>query len=311
VRRFVGHRKEAAVEQHALGRFTWVELDTPTVTQLDLVREQLGLPAFAIDVALRPHHRPRLESYDGHLLLVLKPATYLDPDEVIQIGQLVLVAGPDAIVTIGPGNAARHRAIRRALERDPTRLALGPAAVVHAIADQLVDDYAAVLDGLDVDVDEIETQVFSAARGSHAERIYRLKTEVQEFRWAVGPLPSELDELLAADVTPEWAALADQFRDVRARSVRAAEHVANLDELLNSALNAHLAQIAIQQNNDMRRISAWVAIVAAPTAMAGIYGMNFRFMPELEWRYGYFMTLAVMASVCALLYRLFKRSGWL
>jgi magnesium transporter len=183
--------------------------------------------------------------------------------------------------------------------------------VVHAIADQLVDEYVAVLDGLDVDVDEIETQVFSAARGSHAERIYRLKTEVQEFRWAVGPLPSELDELLAADVTPEWAALADQFRDVRARSVRAAEHVANLDELLNSALNAHLAQIAIQQNNDMRRISAWVAIVAAPTAMAGIYGMNFRFMPELEWRYGYFMTLAVMASVCALLYRLFKRSGWL
>jgi magnesium transporter len=293
-----------------LGRFTWVELRSPTGDELASLRDRLGLPPFAIDVALRPHHRPRLDRYDGHLLLVLKPVTYVDPDEVVEIDQLVLLASATTVVTIG-GDEERFREVRQRLESDPARLAIGPAAVVHAVVNQLVDGYATVLDGLDNDVDEIETQVFAASRGSHAERIYRLKSEVQEFRRAAGPLPGELEALLGSDVGPGFEALADQLRDVHAKSVRAAEHVGNLDELLNGALSAHLAQIGIQQNNDMRRISAWVAIVAAPTAMAAIYGMNFRFMPELEWRYGYYVVLAVMAGVCMLLYRLFKRSGWL
>ena len=299
------------MEQHTLGRVTWLELTDPSDAELAGVRDRFNLPPFAIDVARRPHHRPRLEHYDGHLLLVLKPATYRDREEAIEIGQLSLLVGPDVIMTVESGDREPFREIRRVLQSESERLDLGPMAVVHAVVDHLVDAYATVLDELDVDVDEIETQVFSATRGSHAERIYRLKSEVQEFRRAAGPLPGQLEELIAAGPTPQFAALTDQFRDIHAKALRAAEHVGHLDELLNSALNAHLAQIAVQQNNDMRRISAWVAIVAVPTAMAGIYGMNFRFMPELEWRYGYFAVLAVMASVCLLLHRLFKRSGWL
>jgi magnesium transporter len=299
------------VKQHAMGTFTWVELNEPSPEELDVVCNRFGLPRFAIDIGLRPHHRTRVEHYEGHILLVLKPASYLDPDEIIEIRQLAVLLGDEVVVTIGNGHQEPFGTIARRLRSDAASLGLGPVAVVPAILDQLVDAYAGVLDELDNDVDEIETQVFSPGRGSHAERIYRLKSEVQEFRRAVGPLPDQLDELLAEGRAPGSVALADHLRDLRAKAVRATEHIDHLDGLLNSALSAHQAQIGIQQNNDMRRISAWVAIVATPTAMAGIYGMNFRYMPELEWRYGYFLVLTVMASICVVLYRLFKRSGWL
>ena len=299
------------MKQHAMATFTWVELTVPSPEELDAVCNRFGLPRFALDIGLRPHHRTRVEHYEGYTLLVLKPASYLDPDESIEIRQLAVLLGDEVVVTIGNGHPEPFGTIARELQADAASLELGPAAVVHAILDQLVDGYADVLDGLDNDVDQIETQVFSPGRGSHAERIYRLKSEVQEFRRAAGPLPDQLDELLAADRAPKSAAPADRLRDLRAKAVRATEHIDHLDSLLNSALSAHQAQIGIQQNNDMRRISAWVAIVATPTAIAGIYGMNFRHMPELEWRYGYFLVLSVMAAICVVLYRLFKRSDWL
>jgi magnesium transporter len=230
---------------------------------------------------------------------------------VVDVGEFVMLAGPDSVVTVGRGFGAELSRAQQALEQDPVRLALGPAALVHALVNEFVDGYASVVDGVDNDVDEIETEVFSAERGSHAERIYRLKSEVQQFRRAVGPLPDELERLLATGLPAPFVALAARFADVRTKAARTSEHVRHLDELLNSALHAHQTQVQIQQNNDMRRISAWVAIVAAPTAIASLYGMNFRHMPELEWQFGYLMAVFVMASACALLYRLFKRSGWL
>ncbi len=294
-----------------MARFTWVELTEPSPEELDAVCHRFGLPRFALDIGLRPHHRTRVEHYGGHTLLVLKPASYLDPDEIIEIRQLAVLFGDEVVVTIGNDHQEPFATIAQELQADAASLELGPLAVVHAILDQLVGGYTDVLDGLDNDVDQIETQVFSPGRGSHAERIYRLKSEVQEFRRAVGPLPDQLDELLAEDRAPESVVAAHHLRDLRAKAVRATEHIDHLDGLLNSALSAHQAQIGIQQNNDMRRISAWVAIVATPTAIAGVYGMNFRHMPELEWRYGYFLVLSVMATICVVLYRLFKRSGWL
>lgn len=299
------------MHRHHLGSFTWIELGEATREELEMLHDELGFPSFGIDVALRPHRRPRWDSYEDHLLLVLKPATYVDPDEAIVVGQLAVLVGPKVIVTIGAEPRGQLRRIRSELEADPDALETGPMVVVHAIVDRFVDGYADILDGLETDVDEIESQVFSPERGSHAERIHSLKSEVQEFRRAAGPLPGELSKLLSSHVPPDDEALRDSFRDVRAKAVRAAEHIGQLDELLSSALDANLAEIGVQQNDDMRRISAWVAIVAAPTAMAGIYGMNFRYMPELQWRYGYFAALALMAIVCVVLYRLFKRSGWL
>lgn len=307
------------MEHYQLGAFTWIHLAAAHPEDVAALRSEFDLPAFALEVARRPHHRPRVERYDGHLLLVLKPARYLDATEEVAVGQLAVLAGPDTVVTIGSGLERDLEGLRAALGEDADRLGLGPLAAVHAVAELVVDNYTSVLDGLDNDVDEIESQVFADGRGSYAERIYRLKSEVQEFRRAVGPLPDELDELRAPVDAPHprspgampTGPLANLLSDVRVKAVRAAEHVRSLDELLNIALNAHLAQIGIQQNNDMRRISAWVAIVAAPTAMASVYGMNFRHLPGLDWRFGHVIALGLMAAVCGALYGLFRRSGWL
>jgi magnesium transporter len=304
--------EEHLVEQHTRDSLTWIHVDDPASDALASARDEFGVPDFAIEVALRAHHRSRMESYGGFVLLALKPATYVEDTETIEISQLVVIAGQDVIITIGEDHRGRLSELVRQHEEGTRRTMAGSAAVVHAITAAVVDDYATVLEELDAAVDNLEAQVFSENRESHAERIYRLKREVQAFRRAVGPLPVELDELRTTTDLPEgYRAMTDQFGDVHARAERTAEHVSHLDELLNGVLNAHLAQTAIRQNDDMRRISAWVAVVAAPTAMASLYGMNFRNMPELEWRYGYFTVLAVMASVCLLLYRLFKRSGWL
>lgn len=299
------------MERYSYGDLVWLHLDDPGAADVAALCEATGVPRFALEVARRDHHRPRLDTFDGHLLLVLRSATYLDPTEVIDIGQLAVIAGPRTVMTIGTGHAQLLEAARRRLEHDHDAASIEPAMVVHAIVERVVDDYAEVLEGLDTDVDEIETQVFSPVRGSHAERIYRLKSEVQQFRRSTGSLPALLDELRATPAVSGLDEHSTQPYDVRMRASRAAEHVSSLDELLNSILSAHLAQIGVQQNNDMRRISAWVAIVAAPTAMASIYGMNFDVMPELTWRYGYFVILGVMATVCLGLYRSFRRSGWL
>lgn len=300
------------MERHTYGALTWIHLDAATPGDLTAMQDEFGLTRLALQVARSPHPRPRLTMDQGSMVLVVKPATYHEPAEAIEIGQLAIITGDRVIATIGAGYDDRLLAIRNRLAGDAERLEIGPATVLYAIVDELVDGYRAVLDELDNDVDEIESQVFSSARGSHSERIYRLKSQMQELRRAAEALPNKLDELLASQDLPTGIVpLSHHLTDVRERAARVVEHVGHLDELLNSVLSAHVAQIGIQQNNDMRRISAWVAIVAAPTAMASIYGMNFRHMPELEWQYGYVVALTVMGTACILLYRLFKRSGWL
>ena len=186
----------------------------------------------------------------------------------------------------------------------------GPGSVLYAIADRVVDDYAMVMRGLDLDIDQIENEVFSGPKAAHAERIFKLKREVLDFRRAVSPLEPALAEL-AAGIKGVDDRLTDYFRDVLDHLLRVSEHLAGLDGLLDSALNANVAQVGMRQNEDMRKISAWVAIVAMPTMVAGIYGMNFDHMPELRWRYSYPAVVAITAVICVLLYRNFKRRGWL
>lgn len=300
------------MEQHTLGTYTWVHVEHPESEELGALADELGIPSLAVEVAQRAHHRPHLEIYSGHLLLVLRSAEHRDGAGTVVVEQLVIVAGPEVVLTVGTGCRDELADVRRTLETEPERLVSDPVALVHAITSRLVEHHVAVLEQFEDEVEKLEAQVFSGTRGSHAQGIYRLKSEVQAFRLAAGPLPEELDALSTAEGLPAgFHPLRERFGDVRMSAMRSSEHVIHLDGLLNSILDAHLAQIAIQQNDDMRRISAWVAIVAAPTAMASIYGMNFRHMPELEWRYGYVLALIVMAAVCLLLYRLFKRSGWL
>ena len=297
----------------AEGGYLWVPVTDPGPDTLAELAARTGLSASALVFAAQPHPRPRLERHGQALVIVLRTAVYVDPQEIVRVGQLALVIGRDVVVGIASGPQPDPRPEPNGDDIDAALLRLGPVGLVAVVAGRLVRSYGAVLDGLDNDVEEIEAQVFSAGRDSSAERIYRLKSEVQEFRRAVSALPGELDELLddtdaTPDATPE---VVTRLRGVRLEAARVGEHVNALDELLHSALSAHLAQIAIRQNEDMRRISAWVAIAAVPTAVAGIYGMNFQHMPELGWRYGYFLVLGVMAVACFTLYRLFKRSGWL
>ena len=296
--------------------FVWIDLADPAPAELAEVADLAGLPETAVAVVSREQARPRLDHHSGRLVVVLKTAVYVDRDEVIDVGQLAFIIGEHMVVSVATGAQPDHRP-RPGGDLDLRALGLGPAGVLAGVASRVVRSYAPVLVGLDQDVDEIEAQVFSGDRGGYAERIYRLKSEVQLFRRAVAALPDDLEELLEDEAAGSFAGeehldeVVVRLRGVRAEAARVGEQVASLDDLLNSALSAHLAQIGVRQNEDMRRISAWVAIAAVPTDVAAVYGMNFEHMPELDWRYGYFVVLGVMATVCLVLYRLFKRSGWL
>ncbi|HVM09132.1 MAG TPA: magnesium/cobalt transporter CorA [Acidimicrobiales bacterium] len=290
--------------------FVWVGLHEPTAREFEDVAAAFDLHPLAVEDAVHAHQRPKLERYGDSLFVVLKPARYVDSNEVIEVGQIMLFVGESFVVTVRHGNFAALSEVRRRLEHDVERLCWGPTSVLHAVADRIVDDYAAVLRGLDVDIDQIESEVFSGPSTTHAERIFKLKREVLDFRRSVEPLAGPLDDLAAAP-KPIHEQAGAYFRDVHDHLLRVIDHLASLDALLDSALNANVAQVGMRQNEDMRKISAWVAIVAVPTMIAGIYGMNFEHMPELEWRFGYPLTLVVMASACYLLYRNFKRRNWL
>lgn len=296
--------------------FAWIGLHEPTPREFESVEREFGLHPLAVEDAIKAHQRPKLEVFDDTLFVVLKTARYVDPKEIVDIGQVMVFLGESFVVTVRHGEAGALAGVRHDLEAERELLRCGPGAVLHAVLDRVVDEYADVLAGLDIDVDQIEEQVFQPNQGSqsnHAERIYRLKREVLEFRRAVGPLAPPLERLASAarPLPGVHEDLREYFRDVLDHVMRSNEHVDALDGLLSSVLDAQLAQIGVQQNDDMRKISAWVAIAAVPTMLAGIYGMNFVHMPELAWRYGYLYVLLLMGGSCLLLYRAFRKSGWL
>jgi magnesium transporter len=201
--------------------------------------------------------------------------------------------------------------VRRVLEADPDRLAQGPSAVLHAIVDRVVDEYGPVALALEEDIEEVEAEVFSPDRTNSAERIFKLKREVLEFSRATGPLAEALDDLCGDSIPHVDGSMSSYFRDVRDHLARVVDQIDSNRELLSSVLTANLSQIGVRQNEDMRRISAWVAIVAVPTMIAGIYGMNFDTMPELRWSFGYPLVVGIMVTICVFLYLRFRRSGWL
>jgi magnesium transporter len=249
--------------------------------------------------------------FDDMVLLVLKTARYVDPTEVVELGELLVFLGHDYLITVRHGSASALTPVREALESDPERLRKGPGVVLHAILDRVVDDYGPAIDGLQEDIDQVEEELFSVGRSNPAERIYRLLREVLEFRRASAPLVDPIEKLAAGHYQQVDKEIRTYFRDVNDHLIRARDQLDGMHDLLASSLQANLAQVGVRQNEDMRRISAWVAIIAVPTAVAGIYGMNFEHMPELTWTYGYPAVLLVMLAICSSLYWYFRRAGWL
>jgi magnesium transporter len=293
------------------GAFTWIGLYEPTEDEFDSIRREFDLHELAVEDAIHAHQRPKLEVYGDMVFIVLKTARYVDPEEVVRLAEILIFLGEDYVITVRHGETSELRDVRQRLEQEPELLAHGPGAVLHAIVDKVVDDYTPAIIGLGEDIDEIENQVFSGKRANPAERIYKLKREVLEFGHAVGPLVDPVDRLAKGHYEVIHPEVRTYFRDVNDHLLRAHEQLENYRDLLTSVLSANLAQVTVRQNEDVRRISAIVAILAVPTMIAGIYGMNFEHMPELRWTFGYPLVLAVMATICFALYRYFKRVGWL
>jgi magnesium transporter len=291
--------------------FCWLGLHAPDEAELDRVAKAFDLHQLAVEDALEAHQRPKLERYGEMLFMVLKTLWYDDAKSEVNGGEILVFIGKGYVVTVRHGEGSQLRDTRAELEQRASVLGHGPTAVLYAICDHVVDEYAEVATELEVDVDDIEQSVFSTERTRDAQAIYRLKRQVLLCRKAVLPLTAPMGRLANGTVQGIPAETAPFFRDVSDHVMRTADQIDAVDDLLTSALSAHMASVSVQQNEDMRRISAWVAIVAVPTMIAGIYGMNFDYMPELKWKLGYPGVMLLMAGACFVLYRLFKRAGWL
>jgi magnesium transporter len=314
-----GRRREGELElDHALdaaraeNAFVWIGLHEPTEEEFSAVAREFQLHPLAVEDAIFAHQRPKLETYGDTLFLVLKTARYVDPTEVIALGDIMLFVGSDFIVSVRHGDASGLKEVRQRAERNTELLRCGPGTVLHAIADHVVDDYFPALEGVENDITEIEGQVFSYSRENPAERIYKLKGEVIDFYRATAPLAEPLQRLARGDydhlIHPH---IQSYFRDVSDHLLRVVSTLDSYRDMLTSVLEANLTQVSVRQNDDMRKISAWVAIAVVPTMIAGIYGMNFEHMPELKWSFGYPLVIGVMLVICGALYRYFKRVGWL
>lgn len=306
--------------------FIWIGVHDPSPAQLAQLGTVFGLHPLSVEDAGSPHQRPKFERDEDYALLALRTLAYVPHDrerdattleeqdeggDVVETGTIMVFVDDWFVITVRHGRHASMAGLRRRLEKNPRQLALGPSAVLHAVVDKVVDDYLVVTDAVLEDIEEIENSVFSARLSADIERIYQLKRDVIEMKRTVGPLclpVRQLSERPEPFIHPE---IMEYLRDVDDHLARVREQVASFDELLTSILQAGLARLSVAENEDMRKISAWVAIAAVPTMIAGIYGMNFESMPELGSQWGYPSILTVMITICALMFRGFKRNGWL
>ncbi|MFF4236777.1 magnesium/cobalt transporter CorA [Actinomadura geliboluensis] len=290
--------------------FLWIGLFEPDEDEFELVKDELNLHPLAAEDAVSAHQRPKLERYGDTLFVVLKTLSYLDETSDIEVGEIMVFLGRDFVVTVRHGAGNPLGPVRKRLEEDAELIAHGATAVLYAVCDEVVDRYGLVAHEVEVDIIGLERAVFDPGARDVTAAIYSLKREVLEFRGAEDPLVPVLQEIVKGRVA-ECGSTREYFRDVLDHLLRVDEQVDAHNELLNSVLTAHLALLGKQQNEDMRKISAWAAIIAVPTAIAGIYGMNFDHMPELHWSFGYPLVIAVMAVACVLLFRRLRKSGWL
>lgn len=303
----------------------WIGMYRPDAEELRSVAEEFDLSHLAVEDALAGHQRAKLEHYGECLFLVLRPARYLDDVEKVDFGEIHVFAGTDYVITVRHAESPDLAKVRHRMESTPEFLALGPDAVLYGILDQVVDEYEPVAAGLENDIDEIEDDLFGADPDV-SRRIYELSRQVITFQRATSPLVGILQALMAG--TPErqpGAELLDHFRDVMDHAIRLNERVASFRALLQNALAVNAALVAQRQNDEMRlltessyaqneevkRISSWAAILFAPTLVASIYGMNFHDMPELDWYFGYPFALGLMVAMGFVLYLAFKHNKWI
>jgi magnesium transporter len=305
------------------GGFVWIGLHEPSEAEFSGIAGEFGLHPLAVEDAVQAHQRPKLERYDDSLFTVFKTIHYVEHDEltasseIVETGEVMCFTGRDFFITVRHGGQGSLRALRHRLQDDPELLAKGPSAVLHSIADHVVDGYVAVADAVQDDIDEVETEVFTPGRGNKVSRgvdsarIYQLKREVLEFKRAVAPLLRPMQLLSERPMRLVDPDIQKYFRDVADHLARVQEQVLGFDELLNSILQANLAQASVAQNEDMRKITSWAAIIAVPTMVCGVYGMNFDYMPETHWKLGYPVIMAITGVICLGIHRTLKRNGWL
>jgi magnesium transporter len=297
--------------------FVWIGLHEPDTDEMAEVAKLFGLHELAVEDAVHAYQRPKLDRYNSSLFLVLKTVCYVDHQtgtdavQIVENGEIMLFLGKDFIVSVRHGSHSQLTGVRARLEADPEQLAIGPAAVMHAIADRIVDEYVTVIEQVEDDVDEMENAVFTTSKPVDIEQIYLLKREILGLRRSVAPLAAPLRALSGTPHPLVPAEIREYFTDVEDHLAVVSERVSTFDEMLTTLVSASLAEVTTRQNEDMRKISAWAAIALVPTAIAGIYGMNFENMPELTWTYGYPLALGFIATVCVLLYMLLRRRGWL
>jgi magnesium transporter len=291
--------------------FLWVGINDPDQDEMARFAKMLGLHKLAVEDAMSKRQRPKVEPYDEMLYIVMKTLWYVEETDQVESGQVSIFLGPDFVLTVRLGRGVELTTVRQDLESKSHLLDHGPTAVVYTVVDRIVDCYEEVAEELQTDVDEVESSVFSPGRTRDSQRIYILKRELAEVRRAVQPLRVPMQRFIGADYPFLHKDASHFFRDIADHVIRVNEQVENLDLLLSSAFEAHLTMVSVQQNEDMRKISAWVAIAGVCTLVAGVYGMNFEHMPELRWELGYPFALALMGGFSFMLYRLFKRAGWL
>ncbi|WP_420040470.1 magnesium and cobalt transport protein CorA [Gordonia sp. MP11Mi] len=325
-------RKSLAQVRTSGEGFVWLGLHHPDERQMNDVADAFGLHPLMVEDAVHAHQRPKLELYDDTMFLVLRTISYVDHDslevanDIVETGEIMVLAGRDFVITVRHGDHTHLTGVRQRLEHMADHLKLGPSTVVHAVADRVVDSYLAVVSDMESDVDEIEERVFSTKHNDiDIDVVYLFKREVLELQRAVYPLVMPLARLSGnkstLDMSPirfespvmsaDGKEIRRHFRDVADHLTQATELIAEYDERLTTLLNAASTKVSIQQNTDMRKISSWAAIAAVPTAIAGIYGMNFDHMPELHWTFSYPVLLVLMVCVCFTLWRTLRRNHWL
>jgi magnesium transporter len=293
----------------------WLGLYEPSREELESVARAFGLHELAVEDAVKAHQRPKLEQYNDTQFMVLRPARYVDETETVVFGEVDIFAGPHFVISVRHGEAPDLGHVRRALEARPALLARGPLAIVYGIVDHVVDRYEPVVSGLENDIDEIEDEVFGGS-ATVSRRTYELTREVIEFQRATKPLASILARLI--DLPGVDDEERRYLRDVQDHAIRIEERVDAFRTLLQNILSVHLTletkaltEVAVDQNEQVQKISAWAAILFAPTLIGTVYGMNFKNMPELGWRLGYPLAIALMVAVSVALYLIFKRRRWI
>jgi len=292
-------------------QFVWIGLHEPSEEILEQVQQEFGLHDLAIEDAHKAHQRPKIEMYGDSIFVVLRTAQ-VNKQHHIDFGETHFFVGTNYIVSVRHGSSLSYAEVRSRCESSPHMLSKGPGFALYSVMDFIVDQYYPVVHEMEIELESIEDKIFKEKPSRETtEQIYQLKRELLEVKRAISPLVDVCNRLMRFDIKSISEETRTYFRDVYDHVVRINEMVENTRELLNTALEANFSLISISQNDVSKKFAGWAAIIAVPTMVAGFYGMNFKFIPETEWPYGFYAVLLLTVGFCLLLYYFFRRSGWL